>query len=98
MGAGVVAGVVGVGVGVGEIGVGFSLNKNFEDLEYLLKFTNINYNIIGTSETRAMKNLEITQNINLKNYNFEYTPTKCTAGGTMLYRANHLAYKPRHDL
>ena len=45
-----------------------------------------------------MKNLEITQNINLKNYNFEYTPTKCTAGGTMLYRANHLAYKPRHDL
>ena len=26
------------------------------------------------------------------------TPTESTAGGTMLYIANHLAYKPRHDL
>ena len=43
-----------------------------------------------------MKNLEITQNINLKNYNFEYTPAESTAGGTMLFIANHLAYKLRH--
>ena len=76
----------------------FSLNKNFDDLEYLLESTNINHDIIAISETRTMKNLEITQNINLKNYNFEYTPTESTAGGTMLYIANHLAYKPRHDL
>ena len=74
------------------------LNKNFEDLEYLLKSTNINYDIIAISETRIMKNLEITKSINLKNYNFEYTPTVSTAGGTMLYIANHLAYKPIHDL
>ena len=75
-----------------------SLNKNFDDFQYLLKSTNINYDIIAISETRTMKNLEITQNINLKHYNFEYTPTESTAGGTMLYIANHLAYKPRHDL
>ena len=75
-----------------------SLNKNFEDLKYLSKSSNINYNSIAISDTRTMKNLAITQSINLKNYNFEYTPTKSTAGGTMLYRANHLAYKPRHDL
>ena len=75
-----------------------SLNKNFADLEYLLKSTNINYNIIPVSETRTMKNLEITQNINVKNYNFEYTPTESTAGRTLLFIANHLAYKPRHDL
>ena len=31
-----------------------------------------------------MNNLEITKNINLKNYNFEYTPTESTAGGTFL--------------
>ena len=42
-----------------------------------------------------MKNLEITKNIILKKYNFEYTPTECTAGGTMLYIVNHLGYKPR---
>ena len=45
-----------------------------------------------------MKNLEITQNINLKNYNFEYTPAESTAGGTMLFIVNHLAYKLRHGL
>ena len=45
-----------------------------------------------------MKNLEITKNINLKNHNFEHTPTESTAGGTMLYITNHLAYKLRHDL
>ena len=73
----------------------YYLNKIFDDLEYFLKSTNINYDIIAVSETRTMKNLEITQNINSKNYNFEYTPTESTAGGTMLYIANHLAYKPR---
>ena len=52
-----------------------SINKNFDDIEFLLKFTNINYNITAISKTRTMKNLEITQNINLKGYNFEYTPT-----------------------
>ena len=36
-----------------------SLNKNFEDLEYLLKSTNINYDIIAMSETRTMKNFEL---------------------------------------
>ena len=75
-----------------------SLNKNFEELEYLIKSTNINYNIIAISETRTMKNLEITQNIDLKNYSFEYTPIESTAGGTVLYIVNHLAYKPRNDL
>ena len=45
-----------------------------------------------------MKNLEITKNFNLKNHNFEYTPTESTAGGTMLYITNHVAYKPRRDL
>ena len=45
-----------------------------------------------------MKNLEITQSINLKNYNFEYTPAESTAGGTMLFIANHLADKLRHGL
>ena len=54
--------------------------------------TNISCNIT------AMKNLEITQNVSLKNYNFEYTPTESTDGRTMLYMANHLACKPRDDL
>ena len=40
------------------------LNQNFEDLEYLLNSTNFNYNI-AISETRIIKNIEITKNFNL---------------------------------
>ena len=76
-----------------------SLSQNFEDLEYLLNSTNFNYNI-AISETRIIKNIEITKNfkLTLKKYNFEYIPTESTNGGTMLCTANHLSYKPRHDL
>ena len=28
----------------------------------------------------------------------EFTPTESSAGGTLLYIANHISYKPRNDL
>ena len=34
----------------------------------------------------------------MQNYSFEFTPTESNAGGTLLYIANHLSYKPRTDL
>ena len=34
-----------------------SLSKNFDDLEYLLKTTNMNFDIIAISETRITKNI-----------------------------------------
>ena len=37
-------------------------------------------------------------NLNLNNYSFEFTPTETSAGGTLLYIANHLSYKCRSDL
>ena len=42
-----------------------SLNKNFEDLEYLIKSTNINFDIIAISETRMLKDTNIVKNINI---------------------------------
>ena len=36
--------------------------------------------------------------MNLNNYSFEFTPTETSAGGTLLYIANHLLYKCRNDL
>ena len=74
-----------------------SLSKNFDDLEYLLKTTNMNFDIIAISETRITKNINKISNINLKNYDLEFTPTESSAGGTLVYVANHLAYKPRTD-
>ena len=51
-----------------------SLNKNFDDLKYLLKCTNKSFDIIVVSETRISKKASLACNINLKNYSFESTP------------------------
>ena len=36
--------------------------------------------------------------MNLNNCSFEFTPTETSAGGTLLYIANHLPYKCRNEL
>ena len=50
-----------------------SLNKNFDNLEYLLllKTTNQTFDIIAISDLRILKNLKITKSINLTNYVIE---------------------------
>ena len=75
-----------------------SLNKNFEDLEYLIKSTNINFDIIAILETRILKDTNIAKNINIPNLSFEFTPTESTAGGTLLYIVDHLACQNQNDL
>ena len=75
-----------------------SLNKNFDDLDHLLKCTNKAFDIIAVTETRITKQSSLTTNINLTNYAIEFTPTESSAGGTLLYIASHLSYKPRPDL
>ena len=54
----------------------------------------MNFDIIAISDTRITKNIKIS-NIYLNNYAFEFTPTESSAGGTLIYVANHLTYKPR---
>ena len=71
----------------------YSLSKNFDDLEYLLKTPNFNSDIRGISETRIPENISKTCNIILNNYAFESTPYESSAG-TLIYVANFLAYKP----
>ena len=76
-----------------------SLNKNFEDLEYLIKSTNISFHIIVISETRILEDTNIVKNINIPtNFSFVFTPNESTAGETLLYIADHLAYQKRNDL
>ena len=69
---------------------------NFDDLQYLLKCMNKVFDIIAVSENRIVKIISLISNINI--YSFEFKPTGSTAGGTLLYIANHLFYKPRNDL
>ena len=56
------------------------------------------FDITAISETRIIKNISLLNNLNFNNYSFEFTPTETSAGGTLLYIANHLSYKCRNDL
>ena len=49
------------------------------------------------SETRIIKQASLLNNLNLYNYSFDFTPTETSAGGTLLYIANHLLYKYCND-
>ena len=64
------------------------LNKNFDDLEYLIKTTNQTFNVIAISESIIKSNVNITTNINLPNYSIEYTPTQSHTEGTLLCISN----------
>ena len=75
-----------------------SLNKNFDDLDHLLKCANKVFDIVAVTETRITKQTSLTTNINLRHYDIEFTPTESSAGGTLLYIASHLSYKLRPDL
>ena len=74
-----------------------SLNKNFDDLQHLLSCTKTKFDIIAISETRITKQVSLSNNLNF-NYSFEFTTTETSAGGTLLYIANHLSYKCCNDL
>ena len=67
-----------------------SLNKNFDDLQYLLSCTK-KTDTIAVSETWITRNLSLLNNLNLNNYSFEFTLTETCAGGTLLYIANPLS-------
>ena len=62
-----------------------SRNKKFEDLEYLLTATNKTFDVIAISESRIVKDTNLSKNINIHNYSVEFIPTDSHAGGTLLY-------------
>ena len=57
--------------------------KNFEDLEYLLHSTNLNFDVMAMSETRITKSKAESNHIDLSNYSYEHCPTESSAGGTI---------------
>ena len=75
-----------------------SIYKNFDDLQDLLSCTNKKFDITAITETRITKKNSILNSLNIENYSIEFTPTESSAGGTLLYIANHLSYKPCQDL
>ena len=74
------------------------LIKILNNLHYLLNCTKKCFDMIAISETRITKQVSLSNNLNVNNYSFEFTPTETSAGGTLLYIANHLSYKCCNDL
>ena len=64
----------------------------------LFKATNKTFDVIAISESRILKDTNLSKNINIYNYSVEFTPTESHAGGTLLYINNKLSYKLRQDL
>ena len=60
--------------------------------------TKTKFDIIAISETRITKQVYLSNNLNLNNCSFEFTPTETSEGGTLLYIAKHLSYKCCNDL
>ena len=75
-----------------------SLTKHFDELQTLLSLLNINFSVIGITETKFLKDIQPSTNFTLNGYCCEHTPTEMSAGGALLYISNHLTYKPRKDL
>ena len=75
-----------------------SFNKNFDDLQHLLSCTKTKFDIIAISETRITKQVSLSNNLNLNNYYFEFTPVETSAGGTLIYSASHVSYKCCNNL
>ena len=61
-----------------------SLNKHIDNLENPLTSSNIDFDIIGISETRISDSYYASK-LNLNNYSLEQCPTASNAGGTILY-------------
>ena len=72
--------------------------KSFDDLQHLLSCTKNNFDKLGVTETRITKQVSLLNNLNHKNYSYEFTPNETNAGGTILYIANYLSCKCCYDL
>ena len=58
-----------------------SLTYNIDQLNTLLSETNINFDLIGTTESRLKKDTTRTTNTDIKGYTFEHTPTETSLKG-----------------
>ena len=76
----------------------FSLDKYFDNLQYLLSSTEEIFDVIAISETRITKKVSLSNNLNLNKYSLEFTPAETSVDGIFIYIANHLSYKCRNDL
>ena len=75
-----------------------SLHFHIEELSTLISELNLAFVIFGVSETKLSLNKASLNSVILPGYNFEFTATECSSGGTAIYINKSLNYKLRKDL
>ena len=74
------------------------LSSHIDDLKIFLSLLTAKVNILCISESRLSQNNPVTTNLDILGYTFEHTPTKSSAGGTLMYISNDITYVLRNDL
>ena len=75
-----------------------SLSFHIEELTTLISKHNLTFDIFGVSETKLRLNKAPLNSVIIPGYNFEFTATECSDGGTTIYIKKGLNYKLRKDL
>ena len=68
------------------------------ELHSLLRECNIDFDVIGITESRIKRNQKALSNIEISNYKVEQCSTESANGGALLYVKNDTMYKVRNDL
>ena len=75
-----------------------SLRYYIDEFTELLSDLQINFKIIGITESRLKTKRDPMNHINIPGYSTEHTPTKSNKGGALLYISKDLTDKSRNDL
>ena len=75
-----------------------SLSFHIEELTTLISEQNLTFDTFGVSETKLRLNKAPLNSVIIPGYNFEFTATECSNGGTAIYIKKGLNYKLRKDL
>ena len=75
-----------------------SLMKSFNDLQYLISYTNNNSYMVAISETRITKQVFLLVMSNLNNCSKEFCPAETSGNFILLYIHNNLLHKCKTQL
>ena len=75
-----------------------SLPKQFDNFKYLINQLQIEFDFIAIIESRLIKGISPTTNINLNDYVIEHTPTESSAGAALWYINKKYLDQPRNDI
>ena len=75
-----------------------SLSFHIEEFTTLISEHNLTFDIFGVSKTKLGLKKAPLNSVIIPGYNFEFTATECSDGGTTIYIKKGLNYKLRKDL